>query len=84
MTQYQVPASPNTAINAATVTPSDTNYQAVPFRALWVGGAGNVAIVMSDGSVVTFTGVAAGYMLPVGGVRVNATGTTATAIVAVY
>lgn len=81
--QYKSP-SPDTAAFAAAVVPDNANNQAVPFRALWVGGAGNVTILMPDGSVVTFSGVPAGSMLPVGGVRVNATGTTATLIVAVY
>lgn len=84
MTAQYTPASSNTAVYAAAVTPSDTTLQTVPFRALWIGGAGNVSIQMADGTAVLFSGVAAGYMLPVGGVRVNATSTTATLIVAVY
>ena len=80
----QQTASPNTAENAATVTPHDSTNQPVPFRALWVGTGGAVNIVFSDGTTALFVGVPAGSMLPVGGVRVNVTGTTAANIVAVY
>lgn len=80
----QQTASPNTAESAATVTPSDTVDQPVPFRALWIGVGGNVSINFGDRTSVTFVGVPAGSMLPVGGVRVNATNTTASSIVAVY
>ena len=72
-----------------TVAPSDTvdfaNPQA-PTRlsdAIYVGGAGAVAVVAQDGTVTIFT-VIAGFRLEVAARRVNATGTTATAMVALY
>lgn len=60
------------------ITPSDTDT----FRAtaLYVGGAGDVEVVMEDLSEVTFVGVAAGSMLPVRVLKVT-TGTTATNII---
>lgn len=64
---------------AAAVTPSDTT--AVTFRALWVGGAGNVAVVTEGGNSVTFTGVPAGTLLPIAVRAVNSTSTTATNLV---
>jgi len=74
-------------LKGGTVTPSDTNYirtgtsvQGKAVRGLWVGGAGNVAVVFPDGEVVTFVGVQAGSLLPVAAVRVNSTNTTATSI----
>ena len=76
-------ASPNTAESAVAVVPSDTVSQPVPFRALYIGNTGNVNVVFSDGSTYTFAGVPAG-IFAVGGVRVNATGTTATSIAALY
>lgn len=79
-----LPPSANTAQTAVAVTPSDTGNQPVPFRALWVGGAGNVSIQFADGTSALFSGVSAGYMLAVGGVRVNSTNTTATLMLAVY
>lgn len=51
--------------------------------AIYVGGAGVVAVVFQDGSVVNFTCVAA-QILPVKAKRVNSTNTTATGIVALY
>jgi hypothetical protein len=64
---------------AAAVTPSDTT--AVSFRGVWVGGAGNLAVVTEGGNTVTFTAVPAGTLLPVAVKAVNATNTTATNIV---
>ncbi len=49
----------------------------------FIGAAGTVAVVGEDGDVGTFT-VDAATVLPLGGKRVNATGTTATGIVALY
>lgn len=66
------------------VTPSDVTDLPAGCRGLWVGGAGNVTMVGDNGTAVAFNGVAAGTHLPVGPVRVNSTGTTATAIVALY
>ena len=51
---------------------------------VYVGGAGNVAVVTGGGDTVTFTTVTAGSMLPVSVFRVLSTGTTATNMVAVW
>lgn len=66
-----------------TVTPSDSsvNDLTVPISvSIYVGGTGNVAVVMAggDGTPVVFTAVPAGTTLPVRAVRVAATLTTAT------
>ena len=72
------------------ITPSDTvdlpRYSGNGYLtvALWVGGLGNVAAVMQNGTVVTFLAVPAGTWLPLAARRVNATNTTATGIVALY
>jgi hypothetical protein len=63
------------------ITTSDTNNFAVVPDAIYIGGAGNLVAVMPDGSTVTFTGVLAGTVLPISCIRVNATNTTATALV---
>ena len=66
------------------VTPSDTAGMAKGSAdGFYVGVAGTVAVVGEDGAVGTFT-VDAGTVLPLGGKRVNETGTTATGIVALY
>lgn len=84
------------AIEAKAVTKSDTNdihgdavgtdIQAC--RAVYVGGAGNIAVKMagtgSGGSAVTFTGVVAGTVLPIQIVQLMSTNTTATDVVALF
>ena len=71
------------ADNAEAVTPHDTNTLAYVSRALWVGGAGNITVVMKDGTTILFSGVPAGAWMPIRVSQVRATGTTATNIVAV-
>ena len=66
------------ATSSGAVTPSDSTV--LDFNALFVGGAGNVSIDHTEGgTAVVYTGVVAGTILPVSGVRVNAA-TTATNI----
>lgn len=80
---------------AVAITPSDTvNYdgstyaanhatKAIPAEAIYVGGAGIVVAIFENGSAVNFTAVA-GQILPLKTIRVNATTTTATLLVALY
>ena len=58
----------------------------LPFypRALYVGVAGNVTVVMKDDTTLGFVGVTAGSFLPIRPKRVKSTGTTATNIIALY
>lgn len=67
---------------AAAVTPNDNTDLTYTARALYIGGAGNVAVITQDGQTVTFTAVPVGSFLPVKVSRVLSTGTTATNIVA--
>jgi|DEB0MinimDraft_10_1074344.scaffolds.fasta_scaffold02223_8 hypothetical protein len=69
------------ATGIASVTPHDTNDLAQASRAIYVGGAGDVAVEMVDGSSATLVGVTAGFLLPIRVNKVLATGTTATNIV---
>jgi hypothetical protein len=71
------------AEHAETVTPSDSTDLVVVSRALWIGGAGNISVVMASGATVTFSGIVAGTLLPIRVSRVKATSTTATNIIAV-
>lgn len=68
------------AFDAVAITPADSDL-ATSVRALFVGGAGNVAVKTVGGTTLTFTGVVAGSILPVRCVQVLSTGTTATNIV---
>ena len=76
---------------AASVSPSDTvNIPNVmggdrpDGPVLYVGGSGNVRVLTEGGDDVIFYGVVAGTFLPVHVVRVFATNTTATNIVALW
>lgn len=71
------------ARNAAPVTPDDDSDLPVAARSLYVGAAGDVRVTTVGGDTVTFAGVTAG-ILPVRAARVHATGTTASAIIAVW
>lgn len=63
------------------ITPADGADLGELTRALYVGGAGNVTLVMASGAEVTLAGLLAGSLLPLRVRRVKATGTTATALV---
>lgn len=70
------------AARAVAVTPHDTNELTRHAKALYVGGAGNIAVTTVGGDDVTFTAVPAGSILPVRVKIVKSTGTSATSIVA--
>jgi len=62
---------------AVAITPSDTVQQT--YRGIYVGGAGDVAVVMEGGgAAVTFKAPPVGTLLPVRTSKVMATNTTAT------
>ena len=88
VTASELPAAQTTtpAINAKAITPADsdlTNFT----RAIWVGGAGDLAVRM-EGDLgdqdVTFVAVTAGALLPIVAKQIRSTGTTATNIVALF
>jgi hypothetical protein len=79
---FQTAAEPFKIADA--VTPSDVTVFSHFTDALYVGGAGNIAVRMKDGTTVTFTGVAAGSTLLLHVDKVMSTNTTATAIIALY
>jgi hypothetical protein len=70
-------------VSAAAVTPSNTADLNPIARGLWVGGAGNLSVILAnDDSAVSLLAVAAGTHLNMFVKRVRVTGTTATNIVA--
>lgn len=69
----------STYSSAKAITPSDSAAQS--YRAIYVGGAGNVAVVTEGGDSVTFTAPPVGTIIPVSVTQVKATGTTATLLV---
>lgn len=76
-------AQDNAYGNAVAVTPSDVT-RITATRALYVGSAGDIAVVMAGqgGSQVTFTNIPVGTTLQIAVVQVKSTGTTAVGIIA--
>jgi hypothetical protein len=71
------------ATTAALVTPNDSTDLAIGFtRGIYIGGTGNLSVVMIDGQTITFPSVGAGSILPLCVSRIRATNTTATNIIA--
>lgn len=70
------------AYGGAAITPSDSTV--IPAtRGLWVGVAGNIAVRMANGDLVTLTGVLPG-IVPIQVDKVLSTNTTATTMLALY
>ncbi|PKP75429.1 MAG: hypothetical protein CVT84_03060 [Alphaproteobacteria bacterium HGW-Alphaproteobacteria-6] len=72
------------ARDGAAVVPDDAANLAVLPRALFVGQTGHVAARLAGGQTVLFQNVQAGTILPVRVSGVNATGTSAAGIVALW
>lgn len=70
------------AFHAVAVTPHDSNNIETT-RSLYVGGTGNLHVIMESGAEVTFAAVPVG-VFPVQVTRVYSTSTTATSIHALY
>lgn len=70
--------------HAEAVTPGNTSANDFSREAsgIYVGGAGDVAVVLPSGTAITFVGVPAGSILPVRCIRVNSTNTDATNMIA--
>lgn len=70
------------ASRGVAITPSDTTDLPVGVRAVWVGGAGAISVILADdANPITLSAVPAGTLLPIMARRVRATGTTATLLV---
>lgn len=77
--------APGSAIRAFSVTPSDSTVFTTPTRYIWVGGAGNLAVLMNgDTAPVTMIAVKAGARLELSVQKVMLTNTTATNVVGFY
>lgn len=71
------------AVKAEAITPSDTVNITGDCRGVYVGGAGDVAAVFyPDDAPVIFKAVPVGTVLPIQPQRINASGTSATFLVA--
>ena len=72
------------ATNAGDVVPNDTVPLSVVTRAVYVGQTGDVSVEMQSGQIVTFQNVQGGSILAIRTLKVRATGTTATGVVAMW
>ena len=71
------------ATDGAPALPSAAEDFAQVSRALWIGGAGDLDLVLADGARVVLAGVPGGILLPVRA-RALRGGTTATGVVALW
>lgn len=69
------------ALDGFVITPSNTVNFNTMARGIYVGGAGDIGLVTSQGTVLTFIGLTAGSILPIVCIRVNITNTTATSLI---
>ena len=70
--------------DALAVAPSNAAVLANMTRAVYIGGAGSLAVVTAGGQSVVFQNLPAGSMVPVRVTQILATGTTATGILALW
>lgn len=72
------------AVDALAVTPNDgTDLANGVTRALYIGTAGDLSVVMVSGVTISFSNVPVG-ILPIAVTRVRSSGTSALGIVALY
>ncbi|MBV1867637.1 MAG: hypothetical protein KUG69_06995 [Marinosulfonomonas sp.] len=72
------------ATNAMEAIPSDLDPLELVTRALYVGQTGNISVEMQSGQIVDFQNVQGGSILAIRTLKVRATGTTATGIIAMW
>lgn len=72
------------ARHAVAITPDNSNDLVTVTRGIYVGTAGDLAVVMVGGETVTFVGLTAGVLYPLAVARVKLTGTTADNLIGVY
>lgn len=63
------------------ITKSDSVNLTFKTRSIYVGTGGDLVAVREDGSTVTFKNCAAGTIIPIVAIRVNATNSTASDLV---
>lgn len=77
---YTGPDFSGCALDAQTITKSDSTVFTPAYRALYVTTAGDVKVDTAAGTAITFT-LPANFLLPLAVTKVYSTGTTATGII---
>lgn len=75
------PGLDSPAAHAFAIVPSDSAELSEATRALYIGGAGSLNVMLLSGATVSLSGVAGGSLLPLRLRQVLASGTTATGLV---
>jgi hypothetical protein len=87
MVQEQFALTANDAapgVDCFAISKSDTvNFTQGIARAIYVGAAGDVAIVTPVGSVVTWVACPIGFIIPCAAIRVNSANTSASSLVGI-
>lgn len=71
-------------VGYVSINASDSQVYTPCMRGLWVGTAGNVAVVDAQGNTTIIVGVLGGTILPGYFQMIKSTNTTATNLVAIY
>lgn len=69
------------AFHGFSITPNDSTDLSEITRAIWVGGAGDITLVLMSGATLTLPSIPAGTLMPIRAARIMATGTDATGLV---
>lgn len=72
------------ARGAFSISKHDTNELPFVTRGIYVGGAGDMTVVMQNGDTVLFAAIPAGSVLPICVKKVKSAGTDATSMVGLY
>jgi hypothetical protein len=70
--------------HAVAIAPDDASDITNVTRALYVGGTGDLRVMMLGGGTATFANIPSGTLMPLRVTRVLATGTTASAILGLW
>lgn len=70
--------------HAREIAPDDAASLPFVTRALYVGGAGDVALRLQGGAEVVFRGLQAGSLIPIRVDQIKSTGTTATGLIGLW
>jgi hypothetical protein len=73
--------------DAFAITPADATVFSQPTRAIYVGTTGNLKVMMAGrvaNTVITFTNIPDGSLLPIRVQRVYSANTTATGLIGLY
>ncbi len=84
MTTDTYPLTSLPALEAEAITPHASTGFSTTARGIYVGVSGDIVVVTPSNAALTFKNAVAGTIIPVRCIRVNATSTTATNLIALF